>query len=301
VVPEGPPNYANGRPATASTSQDEHPAQHVTDGAKDSRWCAATADPNQWWQVDLGETRTIRYLAIEFEREEKNYGYEVKISDDASAWKTIVTKSTSRNPRWGGPTQIFHDVDTQGRYFRIEFTGLQDRVWASIREFAAYPERAESDYYAPTYTYRLRWNDVVYQPGELKAVAYKDGKQIGDAVMRTAGAPAVLRLTPDRKELTATGEDLCYTLVEALDAKGTLCPLADNLVRFKVDGPAEIAGIGNGNPLSIEPFQADYRQLFYGKAMLILRTRPGQSGKVQVTASSDGLTSAEATALVVTP
>jgi len=301
VVPQGPPNFAKDRPATASTSQNEHPARHVTDGAKDTRWCAATADPNQWWQVDLGETRTIRYLAIEFEREEKNYGYEVKASNDGSAWKTIVTKSTSRSPRWGGPTQIFHDVDAQGRYLRIEFTALQDRVWASIREFAAYPDRAESDYYAPTYTYRLRWNEVVYQPGELKAVTYQDGQQIGEAIMRTAGAPAALRLTPDRKELAATGEDLCYILVEALDNRGTLCPLADNLVRFKVDGPAEIAGVGNGNPLSIEPFQADYRKLFYGKAMLILRTQPGQTGNVKVTASSDGLAAGEATALVVTP
>jgi hypothetical protein len=249
----------------------------------------------------LGEARTIRYLAIEFEREEKNYGYEVKVSDDASTWKTVVTKSTSRSPQWGGPTQIFHDVDARGRYLRIEFTRTQNNAWASIREFAAYPERAESDYYAPTYTYRLRWNDVAYQPGELKAVAYKDGKQIGEAVMRTADAPAVLRLTPDRKELAATGEDLCYVLVEALDSKGTLCPLAENLVRFKVGGPAEIAGVGNGNPLSLEPFQADYRKLFYGKAMLILRTKPGQGGKVQVTASSDGLAPGEATALVVTP
>ena len=141
----------------------------------------------------------------------------------------------------------------------------------------------------------------MYQPGELKAVAYKDGKQIGEAVMRTAGAPAALRLTPDRKELAATGEDLCYILVEAVDDKGTLCPLADNLVRFKVDGPAEIAGVGNGNPLSIEPFQADYRKLFYGKAMLILRTKPGQAGKVKVTASSDGLTPARRPVLVVTP
>ncbi len=301
VVPAGPPNFAKGKPATASSSQDGHPAQHANDAAKDSRWCAASADPNQWWQVDLGEAQMIRYLSIEFEREEKNYGYEMKVSDDASTWQTIVTKSTSRNPRWGGPTQIFHDVDAQARYLRIQFTATQDNAWASIREFAAYPERAESDYYAPTYAYRLRWNGVVYQPGELKAVAYKDGKQIGEAVMRTAGAPARIRLTPDRKELAATGEDLCYILVEALDDKGTLCPLADNLICFKVDGPAEIAGAGNGNPLSIEPFQADYRKLFYGKAMLILRTKPGLAGQVKVTASSDGLTPAQTTALVVTP
>ena len=135
---------------------------------------------------------------------------------------------------------------------------------------------------------------MVYEPGELKAVAYKDGKSIGEAAMRTAGAPATLRLTPDRKELAATGEDLCYILVEALDNKGTLCPLADNLVRFKVDGPAQIAAVGNGNPMSIEPFQADYRKLFFGKAMLILRTKEGQGGAVRVTAESDGLTSGEA-------
>ena len=64
-------------------------------------------------------------------------------------------------------------------------------------------------------------------------------------------------------------------------------------MRFKVDGPAEIAAVGNGNPLSLEPFQADYRKLFYGKAMLILRTKPGEGGQVRVTAESDGLTGAE--------
>jgi beta-galactosidase len=119
--------------------------------------------------------------------------------------------------------------------------------------------------------------------------------------MRTAEEPAALRLTPDRAQLAATGEDLCYVLVEAFDKKGTLCPLAENLVRFQVEGPAQIAGVGNGNPLSIEPFQADSRKLFYGKAMLILRTQPGKTGQVRITAAAEGLTSAEATALVVTP
>jgi beta-galactosidase len=59
-----------------------------------------------------------------------------------------------------------------------------------------YPEAIETDYYAPTYDYRLRWNEVIYEPGELKAVAYKDGKKIGDAIMKTAGNPAQIRLTP---------------------------------------------------------------------------------------------------------
>jgi beta-galactosidase len=142
---------------------------------------------------------------------------------------------------------------------------------------------------------------VVYEPGELKAVAYKDGRQIGEAVMRTASRPAALRLTPDRRDLAASGEDLSYVLVEALDDQGTLCPLADNLVRFHVEGPAEIAAVGNGNPLSLEPFQAEHRRLFYGKAMLILRTKEVQTGNVRVTAASDGLTAAETVVSVSNP
>lgn len=250
---------------------------------------------NAWWQVDLGAVKPVRYLALDFDREEKNYGYEIKGSTDGSAWQSLVTKPTSRQPQYDGPKDVVHNVDTQARYLRVEFTQLQNGVKPEIKAFAAYPQKAESSYYDPTYTYRLRWNDVTYEPGELKVVAYKNGQPIGEAFMRTAGKPAAIRLTPDRKELAASGEDLCYLLVEALDDKGTLCPLADNLIRFKVDGPAEIAAVGNGNPLSVEPFQADYRQLFYGKALLILRTKAGAGGAVHVTATSDGLNAGEVT------
>jgi len=296
-LPERPANFAQDKPATASSveSGNEHVAVNATDADRSTRWCAAVAGAEQWWQVDLGEVQSVKYLAIDFEKEAKNYGYQIKVSTDASTWQDIVTKSTSRFPQWGGPTRIFHEVDVQARYVRIEFTELGRGTWASIREFGVYPEKVESDYYDVTYRYRLRWNDVIYEPGELKAVAYKDGEKIGQALIRTAGEPAKLRLTPDRGELAATGEDLCYILVEALDADGTLCPLADNLVHFKVDGPAEIAGVGNGNPLSLEPFQSDSRKLFYGKAMLILRTIDRKTGAALITAESEGLAPAEVT------
>jgi beta-galactosidase len=294
-LPERPANFAQGKPATASSveSGKGNIAANANDGDSSTRWCAADAGTEQWWQVDLGGIQPVCYLAIDFEKEAKNYGYQIKVSTDASTWQSVVSKSTSRFPQWGGPTQAFHEVNVEARYVRIEFTELQSGVWASIREFGVYPEKVESDYYTVTYNYRLRWNDVVYEPGELKAVVYKDGRKIGQAIMRTSGKPASIRLTPDRKELAATGEDLCYILVEALDNKGTLCPLAENPVRFKVEGPAEIAGVGNGNPLSLEPFQSDSRKLFYGKAMLILRTKDGQAGRVRITAESDGLAPAE--------
>jgi beta-galactosidase len=85
-------------------------------------------------------------------------------------------------------------------------------------------------------------------------------------------------------------------LVEAVDADGNECPLADNLVQFKVEGPAEIAGVGNGDPMSLEPNQADHRKLFFGKAMLIVRTTEGEGGNVRITATSESLKSAETSA-----
>ncbi|MBN2592222.1 MAG: DUF4982 domain-containing protein [Sedimentisphaerales bacterium] len=290
-LPERPANFAQGKHAAASSveSGKGNLASNANDADSSTRWCAADTGAEQWWQVDLGEMQPVRYLAIDFEKEAKNYGYQIKVSSDASTWQSVVTKSTSRFPRWGGPTQAFHEVDVEARYVRIEFAELAQGTWASIREFGVYPEKVESDYYDVTYNYRLRWNDVIYEPGELKAVAYKDGKKIGQAVMRTAGNPAKIRLTPDRKKLAATGEDLCYILVEALDEKGTLCPLADNSVRFEVKGPAEIAGVGNGNPLSLELFQSNSRKLFYGKSMLIMRTIEGKAGTVQITSESEGL------------
>jgi beta-galactosidase len=114
--------------------------------------------------------------------------------------------------------------------------------------------------------------------------------------MKTAGKPAAIRLTPDRTALSPTGEDLCYVLVEAVDTDGNLCPLADNLIEFKIDGPAAIAGVGNGDPLSIEPYQADHRKLFFGKALLIVRPEEGPGGEIKITATSDGLQ--EATSLI---
>jgi hypothetical protein len=195
----------------------------------------------------------------------------------------------------GGASASAIETDARARYVRIEFTALTDNTAAaSIRELSVYGARYVPDYYDVTYKYRLRWDDVVYEPGELKAVAYKGGAKIGEQSMRTAGAPASIRLTPDRTTLAATGEDLSYILVEALDAQGNPNPLADNLVQFDVQGPGEIAGIDNGDELSLASFQDSQHKLFYGKAMLIIRTKEGQMGSIRITARSQGLTAGTA-------
>jgi len=290
-VPERSENYALTGVVSVSSEQTNHGAGLAIDQDRGTRWTAGSGESGQWWQIDLKETKPLGFIALEFEREEKLYAYEIKVSQDAQTWSTMVTKPTRRTPRWGGPKRIFHEVDTEARFVRIEFTELQNKTWASLQEVGLHGDPVESDYYDVTYSYRLRWNDVTYAPGELKAVAYKDGQVIGDAVMRTAGPPAQLRLTADRSTLKADGDDLSYISVDILDTRGTLNAVADNLIQFEVSGPAEIVGVGNGNPLSVEPFGADYRKLFYGKAMVIVRALAGKKGSVRVRATSDGIRS----------
>jgi beta-galactosidase len=287
VPPERPANLASGRPASSSGGNEL--ASLAADDNLETTWSSKRDGGNSWWQVDLGEERKLRCFVLEFELEAKNYGYTIHTSDDGKIWSEAVMQGTSREPRWGGPRTAVHHLDANGRFIKIDFTELPRRRAAGLREFGAFSAPTESSYYDPIYDYRLRWNDVIYEPGELKAVAYKNGQEIGTAVVRTAGRPASLRLTPDRTQLKASGDDLTYVLVEAVDEHGTLCPLADNLIRFRSEGPAEIAAIGNGNPLSLEPFQTNERKLFFGKAMLILRTIDGEAGDTKVIATSAGL------------
>lgn len=140
-----------------------------------------------------------------------------------------------------------------------------------------------------TERFRLMWKDVLYEPGTVKAVAYKNGLETGTAVMKTAGAPAKLKLTPDRDCLRATGDDLSFILVEALDSSGVPCPLADNLVSVMLTGPGSIAAVCNGNPQSYESFQADSIRLFYGKAMIVMKVGT-YAGEITLEVTAEGLT-----------
>ena len=138
--------------------------------------------------------------------------------------------------------------------------------------------------------YRLIWENVPYHPGELKAVVYKKGIIIGESIVKTSGKATLVKLSPDRKVMKNNGDDLSYILVEALDKDGNFCPLADNLLNFEVNGPAVIEGVGNGNPQSVEPYIASSNRLFYGKAMLIIRSKENSNvGNICIKVTSKSL------------
>ena len=136
--------------------------------------------------------------------------------------------------------------------------------------------------------FRVRW-DVKYAPGSIKVVASTGGKVVAKKEVKTAGPPARVRLIPDRSTISADGQDLSYITVLIEDAEGNLCPNAENSVRFFVEGAGEIAAVGNGNSSTVELFNTDYRRAFYGKAMLIVRSKPGEAGVVKIRTHCDRL------------
>lgn len=137
--------------------------------------------------------------------------------------------------------------------------------------------------------YRLRWDDVVYAPGELKVVAYRHGKKWAEDAVSTAGPAARLAASADRVRLEADGRDLAFVTVSVTDAKGRLVPRSSIRIAFSVDGPGEIVATDNGDATSLEPFQQKERKAFNGLALVIVRTKRGSPGAITVTAKADGL------------
>lgn len=141
--------------------------------------------------------------------------------------------------------------------------------------------------------FRLMWNDVVYNPGELKVVAYNaDGQAVAEKVVRTAGKAAAIRLTPDRPVIKADGEDLCYVNVSLTDKAGNPVPTDGRLVKVKVKGAGSFKAIANGDPTCIEPFQMPQMHLFSGQLTVLVQSSE-TPGDIVVEVSGKGVKKAE--------
>ena len=135
--------------------------------------------------------------------------------------------------------------------------------------------------------FHVSWR-LTYQPGTIKVVSRLNGRDVMTKEIATAGEPAQIKLTPDRTVLKADGTDLSFVTVEILDKEGNLCPNADNQVKFNVEGNGFVAGVDNGNQISLERFKASQRKAFYGKCLVVVQNS-GKKGTINLEAVSDGL------------
>ena len=180
-------------------------------------------------------------------------------------------------PHWNWPDRVGQVTPVHVLHLRRRGGAVPERQIAGPEE-----ERASIEY-------RLRWDDVKYQPGELKVVAYKNGKKWATDVMKTTGPAAKLTLQADRAKIAADGQDLSFVTVTVADKDGLLVPRSKNHIKFAVEGPGEIVATDNGDATSFEPFQAPEHNAFNGLALVIVRAKAGQPGTFTVKAEADGL------------
>lgn len=127
--------------------------------------------------------------------------------------------------------------------------------------------------------------EITYQPGTLKAIALKDGKAIDSVVLVTPGKPFGIRLTADRKKISANHNDLAFITAEVVDEQGRLVPDTNIPVNFTIEGSGEIAATASANPNDMQSFQKPEHKMFRGKCLVIVRPK-GAAGKIKLKATS---------------
>ena len=139
--------------------------------------------------------------------------------------------------------------------------------------------------------YRLRWNNVKYEPGEIKVVAYDyDGTAKGEKIIRTAGAPARIVLKADRNSISSKGEDLSFVTVSVVDKNGTPYPTATNNMKFNVSGAGKFRAACNGDATSLVAFNSTEMPLFSGELVVVVEGL--RHGTAMLSVSADGLPTA---------
>ena len=136
--------------------------------------------------------------------------------------------------------------------------------------------------------YRLRWNDVVYEPGEIKVVAYDyDGRAADTTVVRTAGQPTRIVVEEDRSRLSSKGDDLAFVTISLEDKDGNPCPTAANVMHFEASGAIKLRAVCNGDATSLVPFNSKEMPLFSGKLVVVVEGMSKGRGTLAV--GTDGI------------
>ena len=142
------------------------------------------------------------------------------------------------------------------------------------------------------FEYRIKWDDVVYQPGELKVIAYKNGAKWAEDEVRTTGKADALFMVADRSVVHPDGTDLIYITVRIEDKNKLLVPKSINQLNFSIEGPGRIVATDNGDATSHESFQAKSKKAYNGLCLIIVAAEKGATGSFTVKAESKGLKAA---------
>lgn len=269
--------------------QEENYASTVIDGMPTTRWRPAKGDTNPWWSVDLGEEQLVDSIVILWDCDAEDVNFHLEFRGEGGEWMPIHESPLNQDAH-----SSYVNLKREARLLRLKLAASYTESIGLVR-FEAYGQSSASldrdpqaIYYEVVDKYRIRWPDVIYQPGELVAKAYSNGIQIGETVAVTSSAPARLKLTADRPIIQSDGMDLCYVTIEMVDEYGRLCPLAMHELTFELEGELVWMAVGNGNPMAHRSFTDKSHPLFYGKAVAVLKSTR-RSGKGVLKVRTEGL------------
>jgi beta-galactosidase len=223
--------------------------------------------PQSYFRDILWGVRTVPYIAV---LDPQHFGK--KASYNQWGWEPV-------QECWDFPGQ-------EGKPTRVDVYSDADEVELLVSGVSAGRKPAGAA------VKNLTSFDVTYQPGTLEAVAFRGGKESGRFSLQTPGAPAFLRLSADRTEISAAYGDLAYVTVRVVDRGGNRVAHAEHEITLEVTGAGELLAIGTANPLSEELYVGDKRHAWQGRLMAVVRST-GQPGEITLKASAEGLSPGE--------
>ena len=180
-------------------------------------------------------------------------------------------------PHWNWPDRIGQVVPVH-----VYTSGTEAELFVNGKSWGRRSKREGQDF-------RLVWDSVVYQPGSVRVVAYKNGQKWAEDEVQTTGEARKIRLEADRNSLDAGSRELAFVTVRLTDKEGRTVPTACCPLKFEVEGAGELVATDNGDPISFTPFQSAEREAFNGLALAIVRARKGAAGEIRVRVSGEGL------------
>jgi len=185
------------------------------------------------------------------------------------------------------PVLVYTNCDTVELFLNGKSYGAKSYEFPRQGNSERWNRYAEPYLRTTTADLHLSW-DIPYEPGVLKAVGKKGGKEVMIGEVRTTGAPHALRLSADRVSIGADARDVAHVKIEIVDSEGNIVPTADNRIHFSLEGEATLIGVDNGNPLDHDPFKLNERNAFNGLALAILQSTRNP-GKITLKATSEDL------------
>jgi beta-galactosidase len=184
------------------------------------------------------------------------------------------------------PVVAYTNCDTVELFVNGKSYGIKVQEFPHQGHSGAWNKYAKPYVGVTTADLHLTW-DVAYEPGTLKAVGRKNGKEAIIEEIHTAGKPAALRLTADTTTINADGSDVALIHVDVIDDSGNIVPDAASQITFTITG-GKLIGVDNGNPRDDTSFKSNSRKAFNGHAFAIVQA-DGKQGDIVLTAQTDGL------------